>query len=189
MFRGNHHFRLDWHIWCSAKLADSRCSGGKGCSTGFLGSCHHLLGWVIPYGCQVAECENMKCVLDMNLVIPRVHRPLARYIRLRVARAPGMPGTFSPPLRVRHSTMHHSTCVTHVPWWMPGSLTNGYLWSRWRGKCTRHSRRMRNPRFHISNKRPLVETHQQIQHSLDSSSPFTGSPNKTIQNGRRDLTM
>ena len=29
--------------------------------------------------------------------------------------------------------MHHGTCVTHVPWCMPGSLTSGFLWSRWRG--------------------------------------------------------
>ena len=35
--------------------------------------------------------------------------------------------------------MHHSTCVTHVPWCMPGSLTNGFLWRRWRGKRSRHS--------------------------------------------------
>ena len=43
--------------------------------------------------------------------------------------------------------MHHGTCVTHVPWCMPGSLTSGFLWSRWRGKRFRHSRRMRIPYF------------------------------------------
>ena len=35
--------------------------------------------------------------------------------------------------------MHHSTCLTHVPWCMPGSLTSGFLCSRWRGKRSRHS--------------------------------------------------
>ena len=25
--------------------------------------------------------------------------------------------------------MHHDTCVTHVPWCMPGSLTSSFLWS------------------------------------------------------------
>ena len=30
--------------------------------------------------------------------------------------------------------MHHGTCVTHMPCCMPGSLTSGFLWSRWRGK-------------------------------------------------------
>ena len=45
-----------------------------------------------------------------------------------------MPGTFSPPLRVSDPDMHHGTCVTHVPWCMSGSLTNGFLLSRWRGE-------------------------------------------------------
>ena len=35
--------------------------------------------------------------------------------------------------------MHHGTCVMHVPWCMSGSLT-----PQWRGKRSRHSRRMRN---------------------------------------------
>ena len=50
------------------------------------------------------------------------------------AHAPGMPRTFSPPPRVRDPDMHHGTCVTHVPWCMPGSLTSGFLWNRRRGK-------------------------------------------------------
>ena len=51
--------------------------------------------------------------------------PLARYEKLRVAHAPGMPGTFFPPPRVGDPDMHHGTCVKHVPWCMPGSLTRG----------------------------------------------------------------
>ena len=51
--------------------------------------------------------------------------------------------------------MHHGTCVTHVPGCMPGSLTSGFLWSRWQGKRSRHSRRMRNPQFYVSGKRPM----------------------------------
>ena len=61
------------------------------------------------------------------------HGPLARYVKLRVAHAPGMPGmpgTFSLPPQVSDPDMHHGTCVTHVPWCMPGSLTSGFLWSR-----------------------------------------------------------
>ena len=50
------------------------------------------------------------------------------------AHAPGMPWTFSPPPRVSDPDMYHGTCVTHVPWCMPGSLTGGFLWSRPRGK-------------------------------------------------------
>ena len=55
------------------------------------------------------------------------HGPLTTYVKLRVAHAPGMPGTFSPPPKplVSHPGMHHGTCVTHVPWCMSGSLTHG----------------------------------------------------------------
>ena len=55
------------------------------------------------------------------------HGPLTRYVKLRVAHVPGMPGTFSPPLRVSDPDMHHGT---YVPSCMPGSLINSFLWSR-----------------------------------------------------------
>ena len=42
----------------------------------------------------------------------------------------------SPQLRVSDADMHHGTCVTHVPWCMPGSPTSGFLWSRWRGNVS-----------------------------------------------------
>ena len=52
------------------------------------------------------------------------------HLRMRVAHAPGMPGTFFPPPNwmepfVSDHGMHHGTCVTHVPWCMSGSLTHG----------------------------------------------------------------
>ena len=75
------------------------------------------------------------------------HGPLARYVKLRIAHAPGMPGSFSPPPRVSDPGMHHGMCVTHMPWCMLGSLTSGSLWSWWYGNCSRHSRRMRSPQF------------------------------------------
>ena len=47
------------------------------------------------------------------------HGPLVRYVKLRDAHAPGMPGTFSPPWQVSDPNMHHGTCVTYVPRYMP----------------------------------------------------------------------
>ena len=79
-----------------------------------------------------------------------------RYLKLLVAHAPGMPRMFSPPPRVSDPDMHHGTCVTHVPWCMPGLLTSGFLWNRWRGKRSQHSRRMGNPHFYVSGKTPMV---------------------------------
>ena len=46
--------------------------------------------------------------------------------------------------------MHHGTYVTHVPWCMSGSNP------RWRGKRSRHSRRMCNLHFNVSGKRAMV---------------------------------
>ena len=90
------------------------------------------------------------------LAIVSHHGPLTRYAKLRVAHALGMPGTFSPPPLVSAPDMHHGTCVTHVPWYMPESLTSGFLWSRWWVKRSRHSRRMRSPQFYVSGKRPMA---------------------------------
>ena len=87
-----------------------------------------------------------------------IHRPLARYVKLRVAHAPGMPGTFSPPPQVSDPDMHHGTCVTPVPCCIPGSLTSGFHWSQWRGKSSRYSQRMRNPQFFVYGNRPKVQT-------------------------------
>ena len=69
----------------------------------------------------------------------------------------GNAGTFSPPQRINDPDMHHGTYVTHVLWCVPGSLTSIFLWSRCREKCSRHSRRTRNPQFYVSGKRPMVQ--------------------------------
>ena len=85
------------------------------------------------------------------------HGPLARYVKLRVAHAPGITGTISPPPQVSDPDTHHGTCVTHVPWCMPGSLTSGFPWIRLQGKRSRHSRRMRNLQFYVSGKNHMAK--------------------------------
>ena len=93
--------------------------------------------------------------LSQHLPFILTYGHLARYVKLQVAQAPGMPGTFSPPPRVSDPNMHHGTCVTHVPWWMLGSLTGDFLWSRWWRKRSRHSRRMSSWQFYVYGKRPM----------------------------------
>ena len=83
------------------------------------------------------------------------HGLLTRYVKLRVAHAPGIPGTFSPPPtpketaneRSRHASrhVHHARAVMHV----------GIANLRWRRKRSRHSRHMRNPQFYVSGQRPM----------------------------------
>ena len=92
--------------------------------------------------------EQIVCCYNLNA-------PLARHVKSWVAHASGMPGTFSPQPPFSDPDIHHGTCVRHVPWCMPGSLTSGFLWSRRRGKRSRHSRRMRNVQFYLSSKRPI----------------------------------
>ena len=54
---------------------------------------------------------------------------------------------------VRGPDMHHGTCVTYVTWCRDVEIAN----PRWRGKHSRHARRMRNPKFYVSGKRPIDE--------------------------------
>ena len=86
-----------------------------------------------------------------------IHGPVTRCVKLGVGHAPGMLVTFSLPPRVSDPDMHHGTYVTHVSWCMPGSITSGFLWSRWRGKRARYFRLMRNPQFYVSGKGPITQ--------------------------------
>ena len=61
--------------------------------------------------------------LDFNAKETSFHGPLARYIKLRVAHAPGMLGTFSPPTtskRSRHASRHvrHHGYESRMHWHM-----------------------------------------------------------------------
>ena len=73
---------------------------------------------------------------------------------MRVAHVPEMPGTFIPPLWVSYPDLHLGTCVTHLPWCIPGSLTIDFLWGRWWRKRSRHPRRLRNPQFKYLTRSP-----------------------------------
>ena len=84
--------------------------------------------------------------------------PLARYVKMQGCACAGNAGNDFLPSQVSDPDMHHGTCVTYVPWCVPESLTSGFLWSQWQGKRSRHSRRMRNPQFYISVKRPMKAT-------------------------------
>ena len=93
------------------------------------------------------------------MVVPRNmaihHGPLSRSVKLRVAHAPRIPGTFPPPptsketasYRSRHESrhVHHARAVMHV----------GIDYPRWRGKRPWYSRCMHNPQVYVCGKRPI----------------------------------
>ena len=68
-----------------------------------------------------------------------------------------IPDGHGPPSKpmVDHQLGLRST-MAGLCWWMPGSVTNGFLWSRWCEKRSRHSRFMRKPQFCLSGKRPMA---------------------------------
>ena len=81
--------------------------------------------------------------------------PLTRYVKLRVAHAPGIPGTFSSPPSSKVTASKRSL---HASWHVRYARTMmhvGIASSRWRRKGSQHSRRMRNPQFYTSGKRPI----------------------------------
>ena len=93
-----------------------------------------------------------------NHIGPGLPRPWASYQKRKIAgwACAGNTRNVFPPPRVSDLDMYHDTCVPHVPWCIPGSLTSSFLWSRWQEKRSRNSRRMRNPQFYVSGKRLIV---------------------------------
>ena len=75
--------------------------------------------------------------------------PNTRYVKLRVVHAPGMPGTFYPATDFKGNRQLATRYVSR-------HVRDGVAYPQWRGKRSRHSRRMRNPQFYVSGKRPVV---------------------------------
>ena len=124
------------------KLTTMKLSGWLFCSLCLPVGLSDPLLWSCPADCLIHEQSHAAWYGSGRWIV--IHGHLTRYVKLRVAHAPGMPEKFSPFLWVSDPDMHHGTCVTHV-----------FLWSQWRGKRPRHSRGMRNPQLYVSGKRPM----------------------------------
>ena len=127
--------------------------------------CNKAMPWTTSsHKTRTAKCMCLKTTIMCIQVIAfdfqcvmwsKLHEPPTRYLKMRVAHAPRMSGTFSSPPRVSDPDMHRGMRVTHVPWCMPISLTSVFFSGWWWGKRSRHSRRMRNPQFYVSGNRPM----------------------------------
>ena len=127
-FTVNFHFDSFQHSpWIFSSIWDSRfrleCRAGRA---------------IDKVGCKCIEYE-MKRYKYFNQTYVNYYGQIKQWASCQIrkiagAHALGMPGTFSPSLQVSDPDMHHGTCVTHVPWCMPGSLTSSFLWNRRRGK-------------------------------------------------------
>ena len=94
---------------------------------------------VLCHLCEIQALSTLSQLATSNTFPPtglitcyNNYGPLARYVKLQIAHTPGMPGTSSPPPRLAIPT-----CMTHVPWCRPVSLTSSFLWSRYWGKYSR----------------------------------------------------
>ena len=96
--------------------------------------------WLIGRYDQMITCKRHARFMQYAKFIPVLNR---RY-------------TLSPLMNDIPYCNYYGTCVKHVAWCMPVSLTSGFLLSRWQGKRSRHSRRMRNLQFCVSGKRPMT---------------------------------
>ena len=149
---------------------------GWACQQSECGNCRRTPPWYLDYCKYTLHHTLYTCNTSNNIFTPCTfhlwcsgniisslwiyikglsHRPLTRYVKLSVAHAPGMPGTFSHYRLQRKPLdndpgMHHGMCVTHVPWCMLGSLTHGGGEKRFR-----HPRCIRNRQFYVSGKRPI----------------------------------
>ena len=112
----------------------------------------YIIIWLMHCPLVISECVNHFCH----------HGPLTRYVQVWVAHAPGMPGTFSPSPTSKESTSmlsrHASRHVRDARAVMHVGIAN----PRWWGKRSQHSRRMRNPQFYVSGKRPIAVCPMQI---------------------------
>ena len=83
------------------------------------------------------------------------HGPLTRNVKWRVAHAPGMPGTFSPPSTLKETAIQQSRHASRYVRHTRAVIHVGIANPRWREKRSRHSWSMRNPSFYVSVQRPM----------------------------------
>ena len=67
--------------------------------------------WCVMHARLKVSIEMQLYNLPENKSYSLIHGPLTSYANLRVAHAPGIPGTCSPPQRVSDPDMHYGTCV------------------------------------------------------------------------------
>ena len=65
----------------------------------------HVLGYIL-------WLQTLIWPVSVTAMVSAMSWASCQMRKLRVAHATGMPGTFSPPPRVRYPDMHHGTCVT-----------------------------------------------------------------------------
>ena len=87
--------------------------------------------WIFPTPIKAFSMDGLCSKMPRmypSQTVGWVNGSLARYVKLRVMHAPGMPGTSSPSPGVSDPDMYRGTCVTYVPCCMSGSIISAFLW-------------------------------------------------------------
>ena len=118
--------------------------------------CRQWLGVFKPLPERLLTEGNEINIHPINCATVLLQWPSCQIRKIVGCAGAGKAGNVSLPPRFSDPNMHHGTCVTHVPWCMPGLLTCCFLWSWRRGKRSRLSRCMRNLQFYVTGKRPML---------------------------------
>ena len=87
--------------------------------------------------------------------LPRCHGPLTRYVKLQVAHAPGMPGTFSPAADFKENRLLAiPACITARAWRTCRDACRDRLHAV-TGKTFPAFPAHAHPQFYVSGKRPI----------------------------------
>ena len=95
-------------------------------------------------------------LLRLPLKGTQYHGPLTRYEKLWVAHALGMLGTFSSPPTSKEIASQRSRHASRYVRDARVVMQVGFANPQWQGKRSRHYRRMHNPEFYASGKRPMA---------------------------------
>ena len=117
---------------------------------------HAMITWMdtTALAFRVSKETDVKPVCHVQYYEHFTAWPLTRYVKSRVAHAPGKPGTFSPlPTSKETASWQSRHAPRHVR--DARAVRVRIANPRWRWKRSRHSRRMRNPQFYVSGKRPV----------------------------------
>ena len=97
---------------------------------------------------QIRKIADCACAGNAGNLFPAMHR-LQRTLLVGLVPC----GSHSNSARSKQSGREREPVKLLVS--DPGMMHVGIANPRWRGKCSRHSRRMRNPPFYVSGKRPM----------------------------------
>ena len=131
---------------------------------------------------------------DRKLLIPLlIHGPLTRYVKLQVAHAPGMPGTFSPAADFKgNRKLAIPTCITARAWRTCRDACRDRA-PAVTGKTFPAFPAHAHLQFCVSGKRPMLSSqwihiiYLKIPWNINLISPFTSynkTPNRGTQSGR-----